>query len=163
MNHFTRFLPWHGENNSTRHHRGSCRPLNMINKIFVSVTTCALFGLLGPVNGADLPEYTALESAKHIGETATVTDKVDDVYQSKGGNVFLNMGGKHPDEAFTVFIPKSAVSAFKDIKVYEGKMITVSGKIKDFQGKPEIEVASPSQITSKVDDLSGAVASPAPK
>src|SRR5439155_7979410 len=151
------------QNNSPRHRRGSCRPLGMINRIVVSVTTCALFGLLSAANGADLPEYTALESAKHIGETATVTDKVDDVYQSKGGNVFLNMGGKHPDEAFTVFIPKSAVSAFKDFKVYEGKVITVSGKIKEYrakpedQGKPEIEVNSPSQITSKIDDLSGAV------
>ena len=39
-------------------------------------------------------EYTALEAAKHIGETATVTDKVEDAYQAKGGNIFLNMGGK---------------------------------------------------------------------
>jgi DNA/RNA endonuclease YhcR with UshA esterase domain len=130
----------------------------MIKKASVSVIACAVFGLLGAV-GKDVPEYTALESAKHIGETATVTDKVDDVYQAKGGSVFLHMGGKHPNESFTVFIPTASASAFSDFKVYEGKTITVSGKIEEHQGKPEIVVKSPAQITSKVDDLSGATSS----
>src|SRR5438552_17342207 len=115
----------------------------MIKKVAVSFVVCALFGLLGSINGKDQPEYTALEAAKHIGETASVTDKVDDVYQAKGGSVFLNMGGKHPNESFTVFIPTLSAAAFKDFKVYEGKTITVSGKIEDHQGKPEIIVKSP--------------------
>src|SRR6202011_3635031 len=53
--------------------------------------------------------YTATEVAKHIGENATVTDRVDSVHQSGKGNIFLNMGGKYPNQAFTAFIPaKSA-------------------------------------------------------
>jgi hypothetical protein len=32
--------------------------------------------------------YTAAEAAKHIGETATVTDRVDGVHQSGKGNIF---------------------------------------------------------------------------
>src|SRR5690242_9162237 len=51
---------------------------------------------------AQAPNYTAAEAAKHIGETATVTDKVDSVHQSGKGNIFLNMGGKYPNQAFTV-------------------------------------------------------------
>ena len=47
------------------------------------------------------PNYRATEAAKHVGETATVTDRVDGVHQSGKGNIFLNMGGKYPNQAFT--------------------------------------------------------------
>ena len=49
--------------------------------------------------------YTAAEAAKHVGEIATITDKVDGVHQSGKGNIFLNVGGKYPNQAFTAFIP----------------------------------------------------------
>src|SRR5256885_9293004 len=133
----------------------------MMKRIFISLVVCTLVGLLERTEAKEEAEYTALEAAKHIGETASVTDKVEDAYQAKGGNVFLNLGGKHPNEAFAVFIPASNASAFKDVKIYEGKTVTVSGKIVEYQGKPEIVVKSPAQITSKVDDLSGATSSPA--
>ena len=135
----------------------------MLSKISAATFLAfAFLGLLKIAQTKDLPEYTALESAKHIGETALVTDKVEDVYQAKSGHIFLNMGGRHPNETFTVFIPAPAASAFKDFKVYQGKTITVSGKIQDHQGKPEIVVKSPGQITSEIDDISGAAASPSP-
>ena len=38
----------------------------------------------------------AVEAAKHVGETATVTGRVDGVQQSSKGNIFLNIGGKYP-------------------------------------------------------------------
>ena len=40
-----------------------------------------------------LPVYTARQAARHVGETATIMDKVDGVHQSGKGNIFLNMGG----------------------------------------------------------------------
>jgi DNA/RNA endonuclease YhcR with UshA esterase domain len=129
----------------------------MLSKAFwAAALTCALFGSGNFALGKDQPEYTALEAAKHIGETATVTDKVEGVYQAKGGNIFLNMGGKHPNQAFTVFIAASNASAFKDFKVYDGKTISVSGKIEEHSGKPEMSVKTPADITSKVDDLTPA-------
>src|SRR5205085_8768175 len=45
--------------------------------------------------------YTAAEAAKHVGEIATVTDKVDGVHQSGRGNIFLNLGGKNPNQIVT--------------------------------------------------------------
>src|SRR5947199_6150801 len=121
----------------------------MFKQLSVSLIACGVLSSLQPINGKDLPEYTAIESAKHIGETATVTDKVDDAYQAKGGNIFLNLGGKHPNEAFTVFVPTSSASEFKDVKMYDGKTISVTGKITEHNGKPEITVKSPSDITIK--------------
>jgi hypothetical protein len=43
------------------------------------------------------PTYPPEEAAKHVGETAVVTGKVDSFHQSGKGNIFLNMGGAYPN------------------------------------------------------------------
>jgi DNA/RNA endonuclease YhcR with UshA esterase domain len=93
--------------------------------------------------------YPATEAAKHVGETAIVTDKVDGVHQSTKGNIFLNMGGKYPNQAFTAFIPSASAAQFSQPQQYEGRTVAVSGKITLYKGKPEIIVNSPSQISAK--------------
>ena len=98
---------------------------------------------------AQTSNYTAVEAAKHVGETATITDKVDGVHQSSRGHIFLNMGGKYPNEAFTAFIPAASAAQFSRPQKYEGRTVTVSGKITLYKGKPEIIVNSPSQISVK--------------
>src|SRR4051794_20695824 len=143
----------------------SPRPFDRLNsmksKIFLSaLMVCALAGFGHGVFAEDV-KLTANEAAKHIGETATVTDKVEDAHQAQGGNIFLNMGGKHPNETFTVFVAASAAGEFKDVKGYLGKTISVTGKIQDHQGKPEITVKSPSDITVKEDASAAAASSPA--
>src|SRR6266853_310188 len=98
---------------------------------------------------AQTSNYTAVEAAKHVGENATVTDRVDGVHQSGKGNIFLNMGGKYPNQAFTAFIPSSSAAQFSNYQQYEGRTVAVSGKIALYKGKPEIIVNSPSQISAK--------------
>jgi DNA/RNA endonuclease YhcR with UshA esterase domain len=98
---------------------------------------------------AQTSNYPAADAAKHVGETATVTDKVDGVHQSGKGNIFLNMGGKYPNQAFTAFIPSASAAQFPNPQQYEGRTVAVSGKISLYKGKPEIIVNSPSQISAK--------------
>jgi DNA/RNA endonuclease YhcR with UshA esterase domain len=95
------------------------------------------------------PNYTAAEAAKHVGETSTVTDRVDGVHQSGKGNIFLNMGDKYPNQAFTAYIPSGSAGQFSQPQQYEGRTVAVSGKITLYRGKPEIIVTSPSQIIVK--------------
>jgi DNA/RNA endonuclease YhcR with UshA esterase domain len=95
------------------------------------------------------PNYTAADAAKHVGETATVTDRVDGVHQSGKGNIFLNMGGKYPNQAFTAFIPSGSAGQFSNPQQYEGRTVSVSGKITLYHGKPEIIVTSPAQISAQ--------------
>ena len=95
------------------------------------------------------PNYTAAEAAKHVGETATVTDKVDEVYQSAKGHIFLNMAGKSPNQAFAVLIHAASAEQFSRPQQYKGRTVAVSGKIILNKGKPEIVVNSPSQISAK--------------
>lgn len=96
-----------------------------IRNLFVVLAALLLTSALAET----APEYSAVEAAKHMGETATVTDKVERAFKAKGGNIFLNMGGAHPHEVFTVFIPASASEKFAEFKKYEGATITVTGKI----------------------------------
>lgn len=107
----------------------------------------ALFSIASAM--AETPTYSAAEAAKHIGETASVTDKVEGAYQAKGGNIFLNMGGTHPNAPFTAFIPSTAAEKFPDFKKLEGATITVTGKITAHNDKAEIVVRSPDQLTVK--------------
>jgi DNA/RNA endonuclease YhcR with UshA esterase domain len=95
------------------------------------------------------PSYSAAEAAQHLGETATVTDRVDGVHQSGKGNIFLNMGGKYPNQAFTAFIPASSAGQLSQPQQYEGRTVAVSGKIALYRGKPEIIVTSSAQIVAK--------------
>ena len=90
--------------------------------------------------------YTAAEAAKHINETATIKDRVDGFHQSAKGNMFLNMGGKYPNQVFTAFVPSKNAAEFRDAQRYEGKIISVTGKISLYKGKPEIVVNSASQL-----------------
>lgn len=98
---------------------------------------------------AQTSTYTAAEAGKHVGEIATVTDKVDGVHQSGKGNIFLNMGGKYPNQAFTAWIPSASAGQFSNPQQYEGKTVAVSGKITLYRGKPEIIVTNVSQIIIK--------------
>ena|ERR1041385_5810414 len=98
---------------------------------------------------AQSSSYTPQDAAKHVGETGTITGTVDGVHQSGKGNIFLNMGGKYPNQTFTAFIPSGSAAHFANAQQYEGKTVSVSGKIQLYKGKPEIIVTSPSQISAK--------------
>lgn len=102
---------------------------------------------IASIRGQTGAVYTASDAGKHIGENATVADRVDGVHQSKNGNIFLNMGGKYPNQAFTAYIPAASASEFLRPQQYEGMTIAVSGKIELYNRKPEILVSSPGQIT----------------
>jgi hypothetical protein len=107
------------------------------------------FYSIAAVLAKDLPEYTPAEAAKHSGERAMVIGKIEDVHRAQGGSIFLNMGGRHPNENFTAFIPSKYADKFSDAEKYDGAVVSVSGKIDMHEGKPQIIVSEPSQITQK--------------
>jgi len=119
-------------------------------KYFAFIVTTLVFGAaLTETRGQAAASYNATEAAKHVGENATITDTVDSVHQSGKGNIFLNMGGRYPNQAFTAFIPAGSAAQFSNIQEYQGRTVAVSGKIALYKGKPEIVVMSPSQIVAK--------------
>lgn len=106
-------------------------------------------GIAAPTPTKELPRYTAVEAGKHVGERAVVTGKIEDVHRAQGGSVFLNMGARHPNEDFTIFIPSKNADKFSDAEKYDGAVISVTGKIDSHDGKPQIIVSDLAQITQK--------------
>lgn len=118
------------------------------------------------VQAETTPDFTAAEALQNVGKEATVTDKVMRVNKASGGNTFMSLGSRDRDSAFTIFIASSDAEAVGDVTKYDGKTISVSGRITAFKDKPQIQVTSASQITLKEggDGDSGKGApSPSPK
>lgn len=86
------------------------------------------------------------EAHLHYGEEATVEGKIVGTYNS-GKACFLNF---HPDykKYFTAVIFASDFHKFpaNPEDYYYAKTVRVTGTIKEYQGKPEIILKSPSQI-----------------
>lgn len=89
------------------------------------------------------------DAQSHVGKSVVVQGVVDEVHTSDRGNVFLNMGGHYPSQAFTGFIRARDAGAFPNVQSYQGKTVNVSGTIKLYKGKPEIELQSSSQLSVK--------------
>ncbi len=111
----------------------------------------------GTASSAPIEEDIALEegvisacqAGNYIGQETTAKGKVAVGYKSRTGTIFLNFGGAYPDQCFTATIFASDAGKFppNPNSYYEGKTVKVSGKIKLYEGKPEIILEEPSQIT----------------
>lgn len=83
-------------------------------------------------------------------KTTTVCDKVygTNILESSG-MVFLNLGGDYPHQKLSVVIKRKNREKFRVSPeiAYKYKTICVTGVIVDHNGKPEIVVTDPDQIT----------------
>ena len=86
------------------------------------------------------------EAKDHVGEVATVVGKVFGVYVSQKGDVFINIGGAHPNQPFTAVCFQEAIPA-DELKKYDGKTVKVTGKIKEYNGQIEIILDQADQIS----------------
>lgn len=115
----------------------------------ILATASAVFGFWVTTAGA--APLSPENAAGHIGETATVCGMVASAeFEADEQNqpTLLDLGKPHPNAVFTAVIygenrakfgtPESSLS---------GKHICVSGQISDYQGKPEIVLTEPSQLT----------------
>ena len=94
------------------------------------------------------PEYkriTPEEAASNIGKDVIVKGFIA-VVVIREKVAFLNFEKKYPKNPLTAVIFASKFSAFGNIEGYEGKTVEVKGKVKEYNGKPEIIMNSPSQI-----------------
>lgn len=91
--------------------------------------------LIGPTKARD-----------YIGKEVTVRGQVTDVHISQKGDVFLNFGGKYPNIIFTAACFQGAIPA-DQLKVLKGQTISVTGKVKEYNGQVEIVLTSTDQIS----------------
>ena len=86
----------------------------------------------------------------HVGDSVTICSKVYGI-KSLEKITFINMGAEYPNSPLTVVILEENRSKFPQPleTMYDNKNICVSGKIKEYKGRHEIEVYNPAQVTSK--------------
>ena len=94
-------------------------------------------------------KITAQEASKHIGDSVLIFDKVYGGKLLTNGTTLLNVGNDFPNHLLVVMIKSDdrARFNFKPEEQFKGKQVIISGKLIDYNGKPEIIVTAPEQIT----------------
>lgn len=108
--------------------------------------TFVLFFFMGSAVFAQ-QKIKAEDAKTHIGQkdTATVVGKAFHI-KTTDKATFIDIGGKYPDNPFTVFVSEKDIKTVGDLSKYDGKTIEIRGLITDHNGKPEIVVSNAKQI-----------------
>ena len=87
------------------------------------------------------------EAIQYVGKEAEVRGRVVSVTTSPLGTTFINFGGEYPNQRFAGFIAAgSRIGADQRLTMIQGKIISITGTIELYKGKPEITVVSADQI-----------------
>jgi len=93
-------------------------------------------------------KIAAKDAAKHIGDSVLVMAKIFSGKSFASNMVLLDVDGFNPNQVLTLMIPADDRAKFKGDPAadYKGKDVTITGKVIDYKGKPEIIIHDPAQI-----------------
>jgi micrococcal nuclease len=86
------------------------------------------------------------DAAKHMNETVTVCAKVYGVKELDKVTL-INLGAKYPASPLTIAVFEKDRPAFANLGALNGKDVCVTGKIIDYNGKPEIIITKAEELT----------------
>jgi hypothetical protein len=115
-----------------------------LNKIFGAYpVTGKVVTHIGTPMAANVPKVIDIkDAASHLNEWVSLTAKAYSA-RTMGEMTLVNLGAAYPDQLLTLVLREGAKDKFKDL---EGKVITVTGKVIDYKGKPEIIVTDEQQL-----------------
>ncbi len=96
-------------------------------------------------------EITIAEAKDHEGEKVTICAEIKETFynvKAKGQPTMLNFGDPYPKQTFSCVIWKDDMKNFnyEPAAYLKGKQVCVTGIIKIYKGKPEMEIHSQDQI-----------------
>ena len=80
-----------------------------------------------------------------IGKQVMVTGVVAQV-SIRPSLIFLNFDKRYPSNLFTAIVRNKNTNEFEDLSALRGKAVSVKGEIKNYNGKPEMELTRKSQL-----------------
>ena len=143
------------EGSSAVREKSGCPPRGVTGKLTRAMSllrllsTAALLSVvLAPLAPAlQAATYPDTEAAQHAGEEATVTGKVVTVAKSGKGTTYLNFGDRFPRQIFSGVVLTRDEAKVGDLKIYEGKVVAITGRIElSPDQKPQIVISAPTQI-----------------
>jgi DNA/RNA endonuclease YhcR with UshA esterase domain len=112
-----------------------------------------LFAILGLLlclissRAEELPVIKDSEALQYVGKAVEVRGFVVSVTTSPLGTALINFGRDYPNQTFAGFIEAgSKVGTDQRIATFQGKIISITGTIELYQGKPQIKILSLDQI-----------------
>lgn len=106
----------------------------------------AAAGAAANVSSIGIIDYT--DAPAHVGEYASVRGTLVRAYTSKTGTVFLDFCRSYKTCPFSGVIFADDAKQFGDLSRYEDATVTLSGKISSYEGRAEIILSSPSQLSA---------------
>ena len=114
--------------------------------LFITILTLLLCTIAAP--GEKPIVIKDSEAIQYVGKEVEVRGRVASVTTSPLGTTFINFGGDYPNQKFAGFIAAGTpIAADQRLTMIQGKTISITGTIRLRDGKPEIEIVSPDQIT----------------
>jgi hypothetical protein len=92
-------------------------------------------------------KFNLNDFVSHVGKKITLCDTVYSFKILSDSVTMLNMGGKYPDQKFTVVVTGKEIQLNTDGIV--GKHICVTGDASVYKGRPEVMIYHPNQIEFK--------------
>ena len=90
----------------------------------------------------------AKDAVKHVGEVAWIMGQIVEVYDFPDGSLNLDIGGKYPNQIFSIYVSSSLVlGTTMDWKRRRGDWVSVRGKVEMDNGKPEIKAQNIGQMS----------------
>lgn len=117
---------------------------NILKRLFTAYRGNAAAGAAAPVSIGTIA-YT--DAPRHIGDMASVRGTLVNAHTSKSGTVFLDFCQSYKGCPFSGVIFADDAKQFGDLARYAGSVVTLTGKISSYQGKAEIILSSPSQLS----------------
>jgi endonuclease YncB( thermonuclease family) len=114
--------------------------------IWLSNRPALLLAKTDPPSQQSVKRVDYTEAPNYVGEYACVSGKIDHVYTSEKGTIFLNFCPDYKTCPFGAVIFGEDANKFPNPKQYEGKALEITGLIKSYQGRPEITLKDLGQI-----------------
>lgn len=118
---------------------------NVLKRLFTAYKGNAAAGAAAPVSIGTI-DYTKAPS--HIGEYASVRGTLVKAHTSKTGTVFLDFCENYKTCPFSGVIFADDAKKFDNLSRLNGSTVTLTGKISSYQGRAEIVLSSPTQLSN---------------
>jgi len=114
-------------------------------RLFIAILTVLLCAIAARGNQPLVIKDS--EAIQYVGEEVEVRGCVVCVTTSPLGTTFINFGGDYPNQTFAGYIAAvSTIAIDQRLTMIQGKTISITGRIRLHDGKPEIDIVSADQI-----------------